>query len=924
MIRKLRVLNVEDSERDVALVVRHLTVAGYDVISERVDTAASMRNALETRVWDIILCDYSMPRFNALAALAALHETKLDIPLIIISGTVGEDIAVEAMLTGANDYLAKDNLTRLVPAIERELQEAKNRRKQFETDNERRIIFEIIQGVVSTPNLDEFLKLVHLSISAIMYAENCFVMLYDEATEMMHFEFWVDKRDSLPEPQPLAHGFASHVVRTGQPLLITEEKRKALIESGEAEQVGTYSPSWLGVPLRTPSRTIGVLVLQHYEDEHAYNERHLEFLSSVGDHIALAIERKRAEDAVRLSEERYRLLFEKNPEPMWVYDLETLKFLEVNNAAIHHYGYTREEFGSMTIKDIRPHEQVPALLRSVHDDVPGLQDGQAWQHRKKDGTLIDVEITSHSLIFAGVSARLVLATDVTESNRAKSALRESEERYRDLVENAIDIIYTHDLDGRYTSVNRAVENITGYSREEALNLNLIDTVAPEYVERAKQMIAEKLAGREITAYEIELIAKDGHRVAVEVNSRIVYENGIPVGVQGIARDITERKQLEGQFLQSQKMEAVGLLAGGIAHDFNNLLTAITGYSDLALRKLSHHDPLRVNIKEIKDAGERAAGLTSQLLAFSRKQVMKPRVHNLNTVITNIERMLRRIIKESIDFRTVLDPQLGNIKADPGQIEQVIMNLAVNARDAMPDGGTLTLETRNEYLDGTYISQHLNTSKGNFVRMTVTDTGHGMDTETMRRIFEPFFSTKEVGKGTGLGLSTVHGIIKQSGGDIMVYSELGHGTSFKVYLPCVDESVQTPRWEEGTVEDNSGTETILLVEDDDMVRNLVREILESHGYTVLEAVSGAAALPIFDSYRDGIHLLLSDMIMPGMSGVELMKKALAFRPELKTLLMSGYTDESLNIGGTMDVDTAFIEKPFTPDSLARKVREVLES
>ncbi len=397
-------------------------------------------------------------------------------------------------------------------------------------------------------------------------------------------------------------------------------------------------------PLRTPSHTIGVLVLQHYEDEHAYSERHLEFLSSVGDHIALAIERKRAEDAVRLSEERYRLLFESNPEPMWVYDLENLKFLEVNNAAIHHYGYTREEFASMTIRDIRPQDQVPALLTSVNEDIPGLQDGQSWQHQKKDGTLIDVEITSHSLTFAGVSARLVLATDVTESNRAKTALRESEERYRDLVENAIDIIYTHDLAGRYTSVNRAVENITGYSREEALRLNLIDTVAPEYVERAKQMIAEKLAGREITAYEIELIAKDGHRVAVEVNTRIVYENGIPVGVQGIARDITERKQLEGQFLQSQKMEAVGLLAGGIAHDFNNLLTAITGYSELSLRKLAPGDPLRSNITEIKDAADRAAGLTSQLLAFSRKQVMKPRVHNLNTVITNIERMLRRIIR----------------------------------------------------------------------------------------------------------------------------------------------------------------------------------------------------------------------------------------------------------------------------------------
>lgn len=667
-------------------------------------------------------------------------------------------------------------------------------------ENERRIVFEIIQGSITTPNLDEFLKLVHRSISQIVYSENCFVILHDQASGLVNFEFWADTHDPEPAPRPVGKGFSSYVLRTGQPLLLTAEKRKSLIENADAEQIGTYSPSWVGVPLRTPSRTIGVMVLQHYEIENAYSQSDLEFLTSVGDQIALAIERKRADEA----------------------------------------------------------------------------------------------------------------------------LGESEERYRDLVENAIDIIYTHDLEGRYTSVNRAAERITGYTNEEALKMNLVDSVAPEYLGKAREAIAAKLAGDEVTAYELEIFAKNGKRVAVEVNTRVLTENGVPVGIQGIARDITERKQLEGQLLQAQKMEAIGLLAGGIAHDFNNLLTAINGYSALSLRKLAVDDPIRHNIEEIRDAGERAAALTHQLLVFSRKQVLKPRVHNLNSVITEIEKMLRRIIKESVEFRTVLDPGLGNIRADPGQIEQVIVNLAVNARDAMPGGGTLTVETGNVYLDEDYVSHHIEVSPGPFIKMTVTDTGSGMDEHTRQRIFEPFFTTKDVGKGTGLGLSTVYGIVKQSGGDIMVHSEIGGGTTFEIYLPCVDENIQIPRWVEDAGEDYSGTETILLVEDDEIVRNLICEILTGHGYTILQAVSGKAALSVLESHKETVHLLLTDMIMPGISGGELRDRAVEMRPDVKVLFISGYTDDSLTQSGVMNPDAAFLEKPFTPDTLAQKVREVLDS
>lgn len=510
-------------------------------------------------------------------------------------------------------------------------------------------------------------------------------------------------------------------------------------------------------------------------------------------------ERKASEKALRESGERYRLLFESNPLPMWVYDFETLRFLEVNDAAIRHYGYSREEFLSMTITEIRPQEDLEALLDHVtHVNSPfGMT--HIWRHRKKDGTIIDVEITAHSLDLNGRPARLVLANDMTE-----------------------------------------------------------------------------------------------------------------------------RRTLEEQLRQSQKMEAIGMLAGGIAHDFNNLLTAITGYSELALRRLNATDPSRSNIEEILKAGDRATALTRQLLAFSRKQVLQPKVIDLNSVVSDMEKMLRRLIGENIAFRTVLDPQLGNTKADPGQIEQVIVNLVVNARDAMPNGGKLTIETRNVYLDKDYARMHISVVPGPFVMLGVSDTGIGMDEETRRRIFEPFFSTKEPGKGTGLGLSTTYGIVKQSGGNIWVYSVPGRGTTFKIYLPRVEEHPQYVGVSTASEESLYGTETILLTEDEEIVRNLVRQVLEMYGYRVLTADSGEEALSICESSKEQIHLLITDVIMPGMSGRELADQTAILYPEIKVLYMSGYTDSAIVHQGVLDEGANFIQKPFQTDALVRKIKEVLDA
>ena len=393
------------------------------------------------------------------------------------------------------------------------------------------------------------------------------------------------------------------------------------------------------------------------------------------------------------------------------------------------------------------------------------------------------------------------------------------------------------------------------------------------------------------------------------------------------RDVTDRRILEEQIVLSQKMEAIGRLAGGVAHDFNNILTAIGGYTDLLMADLASDDPRRSDVEEIYRATERAAGLTQQLLAFSRRQVLQPRVISLNALIPDLEKMLRRLIGEDILFATVLHPRLGNVRADPGKLEQVIVNLAVNARDAMPDGGRLTIETRNVELDESYAAEHPSVKPGRYIMLAVTDTGVGMDDETKARIFEPFFTTKARGKGTGLGLATVYGIVRQTGGHIWPYSEPGQGTTMRVYLPRVDEPAD-PIERPGDLapEVLRGNETILLVEDEAPVRSVTRQLLERNGYTVLEAADGPAALALVNggSGERHVDLLLTDVIMPGMSGRELANQLKARRPDLRVLFMSGYTDDAVVRHGMLEPGLAYLEKPFRPTALLRKVRDVLQS
>ena len=511
-------------------------------------------------------------------------------------------------------------------------------------------------------------------------------------------------------------------------------------------------------------------------------------------------------------------------------------------------------------------------------------------------------------------------------------LTQSEERYRDCFENAKDAIYIHDLNGRYLMVNKAGEELIGYSRDEIMRMRICDVVSRGDLDRIHARLKKKIADHSPTIYEVEAIRKDGSRVPIEVSSRLLYENGVPVAVQGSARDITERKRAEAelrtsqlQLQQSQKLEAIGQLAGGVAHDFNNMLTAIIGYTDLSLRRVGLENPIRRNLEETKKAAERAASLVRQLLAFSRKQILEPKVLDLNDVVKDLHKMLKRLIGENITLDTRLDEDLGSVKADPCQVEQIIMNLVVNARDAMPRGGRVTIETTNTTLDDNADLKHVSVKPGEYVMLTVSDTGSGMDQATLGRIFEPFFTTKDLGKGTGLGLSTVYGIVKQSGGNIWVYSEPGMGTVFKVYLPRIDNS-DAPTIDKLGYEATAprGTETILLVEDEDVVRGLTRKILMQAGYNVLDAAGGEEAIRLCRTHAGAIDLLLTDVVMPGISGKEIADRLLELRPETRILFMSGYTDEAIVQHGVLDEGVEFIQKPFTWVGLARKVRDVLNS
>lgn len=768
----IRILFVEDVPTDAELAQREIKRVLNSAIFQRVETQEDFLTALETFQPDLIISDYRMPHFDGLTALRLAQERTPLTPVIILTGAINEDTAVECMKAGATDYVIKE-----------------------------------------------------------------------------------------------------HIKRLGQAVL------------------------------------------------HAMKEKQLRQ------------ERHRAEAALRESEERYRTMVQTLPDAITITDL-TGNITYLSPLTVHFYGHqTQAEVLGHNILEwvhVSQHSQALNGIQTVL--AGGFIQNQEYLLLKKDGSTLFGEVSAAGLKDGNgqMIGVIILVRDISERKRAEYALRESEKRFRLTFHTSPDAINITRLeDGLYVDVNEGFTRLTGFTREDVIGQSsLAVNIWVDPADRQKLVKGLKEKGY-YENLEARFQRKDGTTMYGLMSARVIPLQGTP-HIISITRDITERKQaeearlkLEEQLRQAQKMESVGRLAGGIAHDFNNLLTVIQGHSMLMRDQMPAGHPLLEPLEAIQHASERAAALTRQLLAFSRKQILAPSRLDLNYVVTNLRKMLERLIGEDISLSAVLQPGLWSITADVGQLEQVIVNLAVNARDAMPTGGLLTIETKNIYVDGPQAAAHPDIPAGPYALLSVTDTGIGMDEHIRAHLFEPFFTTKEVGKGTGLGLATVYGIIKQSGGDISVYSEPEQGTTFKIYLPAQPTNSATGVSVKAQPVSRGGSETILLVEDDKTVRNLVRETLQNKGYTILEAHQGGEALSLAGQYQGQLDLLLTDVVMPQMSGRQLAEWLKIIHPEIKVLFMSGYTDDAVVRHGLLAAEVEFLPKPFLPSALIAKVREVLD-
>ncbi|NLF40458.1 PAS domain S-box protein [bacterium] len=767
----LNILVIDDSKADYLLVERHLRQHGLAARCRHAACIDEVREAIGNTGWDVVLSDYSMPGLDFRSVLDLLQSRQPDLPLILVSGSVGEEKAFELLRLGVWDFVLKDNLSRLVPAIEHSLREASDRRA-----------------------------------------------------------------------------------------------------------------------------------------------------------------RRSAEEALRKSEEHFRTVFELASVGITQADPQTRKWIRVNQKMCAITGYPAAELLRMSVTDIlHPddrEEDRRVFERLVRGDVPDSRIEK--RYIRKDGSIAWVNVNTTVMRDAAgrVVSTIAAIEDITARKQAEQALADSVQRYRALFEGTAEGILVADADTRsFRYANPAICRMLGYSREELLKLCVDDIHPPDVLPRALDTFRGQCGEKGPLVAELSCIRKNGETIEVSISTAAVEMDGRPCLV-GFFTDVTERmraaaekKELEDQLRQAQKLESVGRLAGGMAHDFNNVLSVILGYAGLLLDEFQEKDPVHKDLREIVTAAGRAAVLTRQLLAFSRKQTLQPVVLDLSALVANLENMLRRLIGEDVTLIARLADGLGSVMADPSQIEQAIMNLVVNARDAMPDGGTLTIETANVELDAQFTARHPGAAPGPHVMLAVTDTGCGMDEKTKGMIFDPFFTTKEQGKGTGLGLSTVYGVVAQSGGCISVSSELGHGTTFRIYLPRVEAKAGQHHEKPEQAPRGQG-QLLLLVEDEPALRELIARKLPALGFRIELAANGGEALLAVEEKGLRPDLLLTDVILPGMAGTVLASRLARTLPGLKILYMSGYTDEAIDRQGLLNPGTHFIQKPFTIDGLARKITRML--
>ena len=756
-----------------------------------------------------------------------------------------------------------------------------------------------------------------------------------------------------PEVVALAHTLtATRAQRVGEGIMgrIAQTRETVFLPRvPTAEVAASTSPAYrhfierldvgsvIGVPMVCNDRIVGVATLLRSGSLRPYDESDLDLVRGVVQHASLAIsnahsyaaEREARATAVSAnaalveSEAAHRLLFDASPIPLLVFDVESLDTLAVNDAALRLYGYSRDEFMLAKVSVLTG--EGDESVRGRVADMAQAEISGTRRHRRKDGSEVTAQFTTRPLTFAGRRARITVLSDVTASLEAE----QTRALLAAIVASSNDAIISKRLDGVITSWNGAAERLFGYPAAEAVGTPITVLIPDDRLHEELSIQEQIAAGGRIDSFQTVRRRKDGSLVAVSVSIAPMHDaSGKVVGASKTVRDLSiqraaeERLRVtEEQLRQAQKMEAVGRLAGGIAHDFNNLLSVILSYADLMSMSIPAIDPVQADLSEIRKAGTSAAELTRQLLTFSRQQVIAPKVSDLNEILAGMDNMLQRILGEDVELVSSLAPSLGRVLVDPSNVEQVVMNLVVNARDAMPTGGQLTIETGNTELDAQFARDHFGAVAGPHVMLAVSDTGVGMDRATQARIFEPFFTTKAVGKGTGLGLSTVFGIAQQAGGSVWVYSEPGEGTTFKIYFPRVEDPLSVAR-SSTSPETLRGAETILLVEDQEQVRVVALGILERHGYHVIVAQNANDALHLARTHAGTIDLLLTDVVMPLLSGAELAKRISLLRPGINVLYMSGYTDDSVIRHGVLESCMAFLQKPFTVEGLTRKVREVL--
>jgi two-component system, cell cycle sensor histidine kinase and response regulator CckA len=786
-------------------------------------------------------------------------------------------------------------------------------------------LFKISNSLNTMGDLYAFYGSIHKALGTIVDASNFYIALYARSSDSITFPYCVDSVDDRYPPVIDVSKTASltaEVIRTGRPLLIRKEDMNARRAKTRCKiPACTPSEVWLGVPLRTGDGIIGVMAVQSYTDPHRYDQTDIDVMASVADQVAVVIQRKRAETGLRESEEKFRLAFHTSPDSINLNRFDDGVYIDINDGFTKILGYTRDEVidkSSLSLNIWENPEDRQRLVEGLKasGDVENLE----ARFVGKDGLIRWGLMSARVIQVNGENLIISITRDITDRKRAE----EDRDRLISAMEQAGEVFVITDEKGGIQYVNPAFERITGYTQDEAVGKN------PRILKSGVQdgdfyrSMWDTLTRGGVWRGRIVNRRKDGALYTEEATISPVCDSaGKITNFIAVKRDITEAIKLENQLRQAQKVDSIGRLAGGVAHDLNNLLSPILGYSEMLLDDLGANDARRAYAGEVLRAGYRSRDLVKQLLAFSRKQTLEYRPMDLNQILSDFEKLLYRTIPEDVRIHLALSSGIGTVMADIGQIEQVIMNLVVNAADAMANGGTLTIETEMAVLDDRYAAGHPGVTPGTFVLLAISDTGCGMDEETRNNIFEPFFSTKGE-QGTGLGLATVYGIVKQHDGNIWVYSEPGKGTTFKVYLPVAGKAAADERFEAKNVMEIKGSETVLLVEDNAQVRHLAHAILKQKGYHVLVEKDGADALAALAAHEGPVDLLLSDVVMPGMNGRELYDNVVERHPGMKVLYMSGYSTNVVAHRGVLDEGVQFIQKPFTVQGLALKVREVLDN